>query len=103
MSNWHLQTARNLIAEKDYETAKGVLGVIADNPQAQALLKHIEQHTEQQTTPPVPASDAASAVSPSGDSIELPLRLQTILRKHLAKDEVVLWYEQPDPTIYART
>jgi hypothetical protein len=90
MSEHYLQIAREFIQDKDYASARKVLNKIPDHPTAKKWLARIHQIEQE-----------AAIVNLVPDPIELPIRLEVILRNHLHKGETVLWHEQPEPTIYS--
>lgn len=91
MSDHHLKIAREFIQDRDFVSARKVLNKIPNHPTAKKWLVRIDEIEQK------------SAVREQRlQPIELPIRLEVIMRNHLGKDEVVLWHEQPEPVIYSR-
>lgn len=91
MSEHHLKIAREFIQDRDFTSARKVLNKVPSHPTAKKWLARIDEIELENATSHQPLRP-----------VELPIRLEVIMRKHLAKDETVLWYEQPEPVIYSR-
>jgi|GEM_PF-3946781 len=91
MSEHHLRIAKEFIKDRDYASARKVLNKIPEHLTAKKWLARIDE-IEQQN----------QIRNQRSEPVELPLRLEVILRNHLNKNETVLWYEQPEPSTYSK-
>ena len=91
MSDHHLKIAREFIQDRDFVGARKVLNKIPNHPTAKKWLARIDEIEQKSAVKEQPLQP-----------VELPNRLEVIMRNHLDKDEVVLWHEQPEPVTYSR-
>ena len=90
MTEKYLRIAKSLILEQDYDNARNILSKIPNNATAKKWLAQIDRLENKNL-------EIDSQILP----VQLPPRLDIVVRNNLTQAETVLWYEQPEPHVFA--
>ena len=88
MREHYLDLAREYIQNRDFDNARKLLNQMPDHPTAQRWLTRLDEYEWKQGR--------------GRRRIELPPQLEAIIRFYVAKDEIVLWHQQPEPVTFSR-